>query len=73
VSETNEGSVAAKGAVFIGFAKLYFMLSGFVQQVLLTRFVGAAEFGAFGVVNNVISIRDTARKLSFNQNMAIYG
>ena len=52
----NEGSVAAKGAVFIGFAKLYFMLSGFVQQVLLTRFVGAAEFGAFGVVNNVISI-----------------
>ncbi|HVT06985.1 MAG TPA: oligosaccharide flippase family protein [Polyangia bacterium] len=51
-----DGSTAARGAVFIGFAKLYFMLSGFVQQVLLTRFVGAAEFGAFAVVNNVISI-----------------
>lgn len=32
------------------------MLSGFLQQVLLTRLVGLAEFGAFAVVNNVISI-----------------
>jgi stage V sporulation protein B len=56
VKTENEGSTAAKGAVFIGFAKLYFMVSGFLQQVLLTRFVGAAEFGAFAVVNNVISI-----------------
>jgi len=32
------------------------MLSGFVQQVLLPRLVGAAGFGAFSVVNNVISI-----------------
>jgi O-antigen/teichoic acid export membrane protein len=51
-----EGKTAAKGAVFIGFAKIYFMISGFLQQVLLTRLVGAAEFGAFAVVNNVISI-----------------
>jgi stage V sporulation protein B len=48
--------VAGRGAIFIGFAKLYFMLSGFLQQVLLTRLVGLAEFGAFAVVNNVISI-----------------
>lgn len=48
--------VAGRGALFIGFAKVYFMISGFLQQVLLTRLIGAAEFGAFGVVNNVISI-----------------
>jgi stage V sporulation protein B len=52
-----EAAVAAgRGAIFIGFAKLYFMLSGFLQQVLLTRLVGLAEFGAFAVVNNVVSI-----------------
>jgi O-antigen/teichoic acid export membrane protein len=50
------GVVAGKGALFIGFAKVYFMLSGFLQQVLLTRLVGLAEFGAFAVVNNVISV-----------------
>jgi O-antigen/teichoic acid export membrane protein len=48
--------VAGRGALFIGFAKLYFMFSGFLQQVLLPRLVGAAGFGAFSVVNNVISI-----------------
>ncbi|HEY5090857.1 MAG TPA: hypothetical protein VIK30_12850, partial [Polyangia bacterium] len=48
--------VAGRGAIFIGFAKLYFMCSGFLQQVLLTRLVGLAEFGAFAVVNNVVSI-----------------
>jgi O-antigen/teichoic acid export membrane protein len=48
--------VAGRGALFIGFAKVYFMISGFLQQVLLTRLIGLREFGAFGVVNNVISI-----------------
>ncbi|HVR64110.1 MAG TPA: oligosaccharide flippase family protein [Polyangia bacterium] len=48
--------VAGRGALFIGFAKVYFMLSGFLQQVLLTRLVGLRDYGAFGVVNNVISI-----------------
>jgi O-antigen/teichoic acid export membrane protein len=51
-----EGVVAGRGAIFIGFAKIYFMLSGFLQQVLLARLVGMAEFGAFSVVNNVVSI-----------------
>jgi stage V sporulation protein B len=54
--KTEAAVVAGRGALFIGFAKLYFMLSGFVQQVLLPRLVGAAGFGAFSVVNNVISI-----------------
>ena len=48
--------VAGRGALFIGFAKLWFMLSGFAQRVLLTRLVGPADFGDFAVVNNVVSI-----------------
>jgi stage V sporulation protein B len=48
--------VAGRGAIFIGFAKIYFMVTGFVQRVLLTRLVGPAEFGDFAVVNNVVSI-----------------
>jgi stage V sporulation protein B len=53
---SSEGAVAAKGAVFIGFAKIYFMLSGLLQQFALPRLVGGAEFSAFSVVNNIISI-----------------
>jgi O-antigen/teichoic acid export membrane protein len=32
------------------------MLTGFVQQTQLTRIVGMAEYGAFSVVNSIISI-----------------
>ena len=39
---------AGRGALFIGFAKAFFMLSGFLQRWLLTRFVGPAEYGAYG-------------------------
>jgi stage V sporulation protein B len=45
-----------RGVMFIGFAKLYFMLTGFAQRVLLTRLIGPADFGDFAVVNNVVSI-----------------
>ena len=55
-ARASDGATAAKGAVFISIAKIYFMLSGFVQQVLLTRFLGLADYGAFAVVNNVISV-----------------
>jgi O-antigen/teichoic acid export membrane protein len=46
---------AGRGALFIGFAKGFFMLAGFLQRVLLARVVGPAEYGAFSVVNNAIS------------------
>lgn len=46
---------AGRGALFIGFAKAFFMLAGFLQRVLLARVVGPAEYGAFSVVNNAIS------------------
>jgi stage V sporulation protein B len=48
--------VAGRGAIFIGFAKIFFMLSGSVQQILLPRLLAVADFGAFAVVNSVISI-----------------
>lgn len=47
---------AGKGALFIGAAKVFFMLSGFVQQVLLARFINVASLGAFGAVNSAISV-----------------
>lgn len=46
---------AGRGALFIGFAKGFFMVAGFLQRVLLARVVGPAEYGAFSVVNNAIS------------------
>jgi stage V sporulation protein B len=46
---------AGRGALFIAFAKVFFMVSGFLQRILLTRLVGPAEYGAFGVINNSIS------------------
>ena len=47
---------AGRGAVFIGIAKAFFMLSGFIQQVILARLVNAAGLGAFGAVNSAISM-----------------
>jgi O-antigen/teichoic acid export membrane protein len=53
---TDAAVVAGRGALFIGFAKLYFMASGFLQQVALNRVLAAAEYGAYGAVTSVISI-----------------
>lgn len=47
---------AGRGALFIGAAKAFFMLSGFVQQVLLARLISVAGVGAFGAVNSAISM-----------------
>jgi stage V sporulation protein B len=46
---------AGRGALFIGAAKGVFMVSGFVQQVLLARFIDTAGVGAFGAVNSIVS------------------
>jgi len=50
------GVEAGRGALFIGFAKIYFMLIGSVQRIALPHVVDTVGFGAFGVVNNLISI-----------------
>jgi stage V sporulation protein B len=69
---TEAAVVAGRGALFIGFAKLYFMVSGFLQQVLLPRLVGAAGFGAFSVVNNVISIVNNTMVQATVQSVSKY-
>jgi len=51
---------AGRGALFIGVAKVFFMLSAFVQKVLLLRIVGPAEFGIFSVVNAAVSVVNNA-------------
>jgi O-antigen/teichoic acid export membrane protein len=50
--------VAGRGALFIGFAKVFFMVAGSLQRLLLTWAwrSQAALFGDFAVVNNFISI-----------------
>ena len=45
-----------RGVMFIGFAKIYFMLTGTVQRLLLTRIVSPADMGDFAVVNSLINI-----------------
>jgi stage V sporulation protein B len=44
------------GVLFIGLAKASFMVFGALQKFLLARVVSVAEYGAFSVVNNAISI-----------------
>jgi O-antigen/teichoic acid export membrane protein len=55
-AQANLGVEAGRGALFIGFAKMYFMVSGSLQRVVLPHLLDTAAFGAFGVVNNLISI-----------------
>jgi O-antigen/teichoic acid export membrane protein len=56
LASADAGVEAGRGAIFIGFAKIYFMISGSLQRVLLPRLIDTAAFGAFAVVNNLISI-----------------
>ena len=54
-THNDAAAVAGRGALFIGGAKLAFMIAGFLQRWLLARVVGAAEYGAFSVVNGAVS------------------
>ncbi|MDB4980150.1 MAG: virulence factor family protein [Myxococcales bacterium] len=56
VAPDDAAVVAGRGALFIGFAKIYFMVTGSVQQIVLPGLLSTAEFGAFAVVNSVVSI-----------------
>ena len=55
-SSSDRAVEAGRGALFIGFAKVFFMVSGAAQKLLLGRFVGADVYGQFSVVNNAVSI-----------------
>src|SRR5437762_1326260 len=54
-SSSDRAVEAGRGALFIGFAKVFFMVSGLAWNWLLIRLVGAADVGRFGVVNNFMS------------------
>ncbi len=49
---------AGRGGLAIGFAKLYFILIGFVQQVLLTRVLGGSGYGAYSTAMAYANIAD---------------
>jgi stage V sporulation protein B len=51
---------AGRGALFIGAAKISFMVVGFAQKTLLTRVIGSVDYGAFAVVNNAVSLVNNA-------------
>jgi O-antigen/teichoic acid export membrane protein len=46
---------AGRGVVLIAFAKLYFMFIGLFVQIRLTSLLTRAVFGAYGVVNSMVS------------------
>jgi stage V sporulation protein B len=51
---------AGRGAIFIGAAKIWFIVSGFIQQLLLPRLLGTAGYGDYGVVSNAVSVLNNA-------------
>jgi stage V sporulation protein B len=51
---------AGRGALFIGAAKVFFMISAFLQKWLLTKIVGSADYGVFSVVNAAVSVVNNA-------------
>jgi stage V sporulation protein B len=53
-SSAGAGS-AGRGVLLIAFAKLYFMVAGLVIQFRLPAILSAAVFGAYQVVNSVVS------------------
>ncbi len=65
-------AVAGRGALFIGGAKVAFMLAGFMQRWLLARIVGPAEFGAFSVVNGAVSTVNNTMVQGATQSVCKY-
>jgi O-antigen/teichoic acid export membrane protein len=61
---------AGRGALFIGAAKVFFMISAFLQTWLLTRIVGSAEFGVYSVVTAAVSVLNNATVQGTIQSVA---
>lgn len=68
----NVAAVAGRGALFIGGAKIAFMVAGFLQRWLLARIVGPAEFGAFSVVNGAVSTVNNTMVQGATQSVCKY-
>ncbi len=47
---------AGRGGIAVAIAKIYFLIVGLVQQVLLTRVLGTGAYGAWSTVSSVASM-----------------
>lgn len=54
-ASTPPATGAGRGVLLIAFAKLYFMFIGLFVQIRLTGLLSRAVFGAYGVVNSMVS------------------
>lgn len=52
---TSEGAKAGRGALYIAVAKVYFMLAGMLLEFRLPSVLGTVTYGAYGVVNSLVS------------------
>lgn len=76
-----ENKVMGKGTVYLMFAQIIFLVSGYAIHFSLGRFLGPKEYGIFGVIITLLNIidvflirgiRDTIPKF-ISQNKAYYG
>jgi O-antigen/teichoic acid export membrane protein len=54
-AQATEAVRAGRGVLYIAFAKFYFMVAGFVLEVGLRAVLGTTLYGAYGVVNSLVS------------------
>jgi len=52
---TSDAARAGRGVIYIAFAKFYFMVSGAVLEFRLPTVLGNTVYGAYGVVNSLVS------------------
>jgi O-antigen/teichoic acid export membrane protein len=56
----DRGVEAGRGALFIGAAKVFFMVTASLQKFLLTHVLGSADVGIFEIVNGWVSVVNNA-------------
>jgi stage V sporulation protein B len=61
---------AGRGGVFVLGAKVFFIVSGLLQQTLLPRFIGQATFGAFSRVSAVANVVNNVMIASATQGVS---
>jgi stage V sporulation protein B len=54
-SSASDAARAGRGVIYIAFAKFYFMVSGAVLEFRLPTVLGNTVYGAYGVVNSLVS------------------
>ena len=52
---SSDAAAAGRGVIYIAFAKFYFMVAGAILEFRLPAALGTTTYGAYGVVNSIIS------------------